>query len=241
MKTKMKTQPTPLLGARVPLGVQVADALREDIAQQGLAEGDVLPSESKLAEQYGVSARVVRDALRSLDSQGVVQTRQGKRAVVSGFRPVAVENYFKIALDADALSIEELIELRLILEVPAARLAAERATGEDIAEMKRLVSDLDRSGTHLDERVPADIALHDAVARASGNRFVHGILHSLSHALATERRAGGELAQAAGSDHADSSDLHAQLVTAIDKRDPDAAEAVARVIVTKAQAGFVNR
>ena len=237
----MRAEPASALGNRVPLGVQVADVIRDQISQQGLTEGDVLPSESQLAEQFGVSGRVIRDALRSLDNQGVVETRQGKRAIVSGLRPIGVQNYFKIAIEADALSVEELLELRLLLEAPAARLAAQRATKDEITTMKRLLLDLEQSGTRLDERVPADIELHDAIARASGNRFVHGILHSLSHALTEERRAGGELRQAMGSDHADSNQAHARLIAAIEARDLDEAEAAAHAIVATAQAGFASR
>lgn len=226
---------------RVPLGAQVADSIRDQISSQALAEGSELPSESQLAKDYGVSGRVVRDALRSLDNQGVIQTRQGKRAVVSSLRPVGVENYFKFAIEADAVSVEELLELRLLLEVPAARLAAERATQEEITAIKRLIVEVQAAGTHLDSRVPADIELHDAIAKASGNRFVHGILHSLSHTLSAERRAGGEIRQAMGSFHEDSNALHEELVRAIAAREPDSAAEAARVIVANAQAEFAAR
>src|SRR5262249_19351889 len=154
--------------------------------------------------------------------------------VVSTLRPVGVENYFKFAIEADALSIDELLELRLMLEVPAARLAAERATDEQITRIKRLMLDIESSGTRLDARLPADVALHDAIAEMSGNRFIHGILHSLSSALSAERRAGGELQQAMGSAHRDSDESHARLVAAIEARDLDAAAAAAEVIVRAA-------
>lgn len=233
--------PATVLGNRVPLGIQVADALRDEITQMGLGEGDELPSESQLAERFGVSGRVIRDALRNLDAQGVIQTRQGKRAMVSSLRPVGVENYFKFAIEADALSIDELLELRLLLEVPAARLAAERATPAQITRIKRLLLDLQESGTRLDARVPADIALHDAVAELSGNRFLHAILYSLSSAMSEERRAGGELQQAMGSTHHDSDESHARLVAAIEAHDLDAAADAASVIVEAARARFADR
>lgn len=233
--------PATMLGNRVPLGIQVADALRDEITQMGLGEGDELPSESQLAERFGVSGRVIRDALRNLDAQGVIQTRQGKRAMVSSLRPVGVENYFKFAIEADALSIDELLELRLLLEVPAARLAAERATPAQITRIKRLLLDLQESGTRLDARVPADIALHDAVAELSGNRFLHAILYSLSSAMSEERRAGGELQQAMGSTHHDSDESHARLVAAIEAHDLDAAADAASVIVEAARARFADR
>ncbi|MFC7716086.1 FadR/GntR family transcriptional regulator [Nonomuraea recticatena] len=111
---------------REPLGTRVAALITEHIGRHGLADGDELPSEAKLAEEYGVSQRIVRDALRALSQQGVIRTRQGKRAVVSELRPVAVHSYFKLAMEADGSAIDELIELRLALETKAAGLAATR-------------------------------------------------------------------------------------------------------------------
>lgn len=223
---------------RVPLGAQVAARIREQIASGGSVVGEPLPSESAMAQQFGVSQRVVRDALRTLHNQGVIKTQQGKRAVVSELTPVAMEDYFKFAVQADLGSNEELLELRLLLEVRVAGLAAARATDEDIATMRALLRELKDTGTDLARRVPADLALHDAIAGASRNRFFQAILEALSQAMAEERRRGGEITQAAGSTHDDTNRQHEALVEAIAARDPDRAAEAARVIVDRARQVF---
>lgn len=226
---------------RTPLGVQVAAAIRRRINSTGLPSGAPLPSEAKLAEEFGVSQRVIRDALRTLNNEGIVETGQGRHATVGDFHPVAVENYFKFAVDADGESIGELMDLRLALEPVAARLAARHATEEERTEMRRLLDELESTGTDLERRVPADLALHDLLARASHNRFIHGILSALDRTLTEERRRGAELVASTGRDHADSDTQHAALVLAVAGGDADAAEAHARAIVQRARTYFEQR
>lgn len=226
---------------RPPLGVQVAAALRKRITTQGLDSGTPLPAEAQLATEFGVSQRVVRDALRTLHQEGIIETSQGKRAVVGDLHPVAVENYFKFAVDSDNGAISELMELRLVLESLAARLAASRATDDERAEMKRLLAELEACGSDLERRVPADLALHQVVVRASHNRLIYGFLRALNNALTEERRRGGQLVESAGLTHRESDDQHAALIEAVVSGDPDAAELCARTIVERARAHFEQR
>lgn len=226
------------LGGRVPLGVQIAARIRQHIKAQGLVSGDPLPSESELAEQYGASLRAVRDALRALSNQGIIRTHQGKRAVVSDLRPVAVEHYFRFVVDADADAVDELLELRLALETKAAALAAERSTEEDIAALRRILDDLTGSGTDLDRRIPLDLAFHDGIVRASRNRFFLGIVEALSETLAAERLRGAELTQAVGLTHVETNAQHQALLLALESRDPALAEQCMRAILERARGYF---
>src|SRR5947209_9094081 len=73
----------------------VAEQLSWLVAEEGLKAGDPLPSEDSLAERFAVSKRVVREALRILSAQGIVQTSQGRKAVVADSKPLAIEAYFK--------------------------------------------------------------------------------------------------------------------------------------------------
>ena len=122
--------------SRVPLGSLIADALARDIGDRGLRHGDALPSEAELADRFNVSVRVIRDALRTLSNQGIIETSQGKRAVVSDLRPSAVEAYFKFAASNDQDAIGELFDVRIALESRAARLAAEHATDDDLHRIR---------------------------------------------------------------------------------------------------------
>lgn len=223
---------------RVPLGAQIAEQIRELIKTEGLADGDPLPSESELAGRYGVSQRVVRDALRTLTNQGVVETHQGKRATVSGLRPVAVEDYFRLAVDANEEAIDDLLELRLAMETKAAGLAAIRATTEEITELRKIMTELAAAEDDLTRRVELDMAFHDTIARASRNRFFKAILDALAEALTAERHRGGQLTEAAGLTHAETNTQHQALLLALEARDPQLAEQCMRAILERARQRF---
>ncbi|WP_283137107.1 FadR/GntR family transcriptional regulator [Rhizohabitans arisaemae] len=223
---------------RVPLGKQIADQLRELIKTEGLGDGDPLPSESDLAARYGVSQRVVRDALRTLANQGVVATHQGKRATVSSLRPVAVEDYFRLAVDVDQDAIDELLELRLAIETKAAGLAATRSTVEEIAELRIIMAQLSEAEDDLTRRVELDMAFHDKIAHASRNRFFQSILDALAEALTAERHRGGELTEAAGLTHAETNTQHQALLLALEARDTQLAEQCMRAILERARQHF---
>lgn len=227
-------------GTRIPYGIQIAGSIREQVAAGELRPGDELPSEAELAERFGVSQRVVRDALRTLDSEGIIATRQGKRAIVRDFKPVAIGNYLRFVLDGDSSAMEELMDLRALLEGHAAKLSAQRATPPQVARMRRTVQAIAESGDDLPTRVPADLDLHEQIAQASGNRFIHGMLSALADILAEERRRGAEITQSAGVGHAETDTQHAALVQAIADGEGDLAARHAMEIVERARTYLVQ-
>lgn len=198
--------------------------------------GTALPSEAELSSEFDVSVRVIRDALRTLTNQGIVETRQGKRATVAHLRPVAVEEYFQFAVSLGNGAVEELLDLRLAIETQAARAAAANITPERVAELRKLYDEIVAAGDDLDKRANADVALHRAIALASGNRFFSGILEALDAALRDERGRGARLL--------DSHDLtnrqHKDLVDALAAHDPDGAERAMVVILRRARQLFVT-
>jgi DNA-binding FadR family transcriptional regulator len=221
-------------GRRVPLGVQVAERIRADISKGGLQPGDELPSESEYGERFDVSQRVVRDALRTLNNEGIISTRQGKRAVVGSLRPAAMGNYIRFLVDTDPAAIDELMDFRALLEGHAARLAAERASDDDIAEMKRALNRVLETGDDLEARVPADLHLHEIISQSCGNRLVDSMLQVLSETLAEERRRGAQITRSKGVGHDETNQQHVALIEAIAARDGDAAERRAVEIVQRA-------
>ena len=122
---------------RVRATDDVTERISGMITSNRMEVGDPLPSEQALSEMFGVSKRVVREALRALTAQGVVQTSQGKRAVIGDTSPVAIEAYFRFMQRMDWESIAELYELREVIEVAATVLAARRATDEDKSRAAR--------------------------------------------------------------------------------------------------------
>lgn len=222
---------------KVLLGAQVADQVRAMIRDQRLEDGDPLPAEATLADQFGVSQRVIRDALRVLSQQGVIRTQQGKPAVVAERRPLAIQNYFRLALEDGLGSFDELLELRQALEVRAAGRAALTATEAEIEDVRAKLEKAERA-TRLDERVDADLAFHFALVAVGGNRFFTAILDSLSTFLAQERRRGQELTESSGGDHQQSHREHREIMSAIARRDSEAAERAMRAHLDRVQREF---
>lgn len=206
------------------LGVQLAQDLVASIRRRGLQVGDPIPSEATLAEEYGVSQRVVRDALRALSQQGAIETRQGKRAVVSELRPVAVQGYFELAVGADSAAVDELVALRRVLEPKAAALAATRLSTAELDRLGELVEAME----HPDDpehRLVSDLEFHGSIVRASGNRFFDAILTSLADVLAEHRRQGWELLESQGAGHAQADSEHRAVLEALQSGQSERAEA----------------
>lgn len=205
------------------MGAQVADSIYQAIRDDNLAAGAVLPSEAELAVTYGVSQRVVRDALRLLTRQGVIETRQGKRAAVGELRPVAVHDYFRLAVEANEDSMDDLIELRIALETRAVALAATRVTDDQLAELEELLAST-VAATDPAERARADIAFHTAIVRAANNSFFNGIVEALVEVQIQAREREQSLTQEHGADHAENDAEHTALVGALKLRNPTLAE-----------------
>jgi DNA-binding FadR family transcriptional regulator len=220
---------------RAPLlGRTVADRIRERIVEHGLEPGTSMPSEAELADEFDVSLRIVRDAMRTLTNQGIIETRQGKRAMVANLRPVAVEDYFQFVLSSGAGAIEDLLDLRLAVETQAARVAATNVTPEQVEELRDLLDAVIAAGDDFRERAAADVEFHQAIARASGNQFFSGILEALDGALRDERGKGARLPRS----HDLTNAQHVAVLEAIEARDPEAAERAMRVILVRARQLF---
>jgi DNA-binding FadR family transcriptional regulator len=147
---------------------QVADQLRALIVSGQLTQGERLPTETALAQQVGVSRATVREALRLLAAQGLVRTAKGSGGgsyvTMPSLSHISESLSSNIALLTAArdLTLEELIEVRVLLEVPAARLAARRRKLEDVEVLR---------GT-----IPPDSPPLDTHAEFVHNRDFHTIL-----------------------------------------------------------------
>jgi DNA-binding FadR family transcriptional regulator len=167
----------------------VADRLVELITARSLEAGDQLPTERELTETFGVGRSSIREALRMLESQGVIRPGSGGAfAVAEASNPLESSLQLVFALD-DRTGIHHLFELRRILDCEAAALAAERRSRGDLAEMASAIDEMDAALTAAgrDEAfVQADIRFHLAIAEATGNRL---IVYSMQAAREIVRRA----------------------------------------------------
>ncbi len=172
---------------KISASEQVFEALQSQISSGVWKVGDRLPSEGELAERYGVNRLTVRVALQKLNALGVVETRTGSGTYVIEFD---FEGYLHMASRFYGQSgmMKNVTEFRNHMEIECARLACERATDDELAELERLALEhgrvwMDTEGVEHDvwcRRVAdADLAFHEQVVRMS-----HNPLYGYSFAVA---------------------------------------------------------
>jgi GntR family transcriptional repressor for pyruvate dehydrogenase complex len=206
---------TPL---NIPAAYQhVVDRLRRLITLGEFLPGERLPSERALAEAFQVSRLTVREALRTLQGEGVVESRRGNAggAVVLE-QQLTLENR-QLRLRALEQDMTQNHEFRLAVEPMAARLAAGRRTASDIAVLRQFDQDI-RNSRSIGEFRQADSAFHLGIAAASGNQRLRQAVEDARSALFVALDAQDyELLRAS------SADGHDEIVDAIEARDQDAA------------------
>ena len=146
---------------RRTLTEEVRQALLESIRSGDLPTGSPMPSERTLCEQFGVARTSVREAIQGLVSLGLVE-RRGNRTYVTELLPdVALD-------DARKRSVTDIFEVRRLVEIPIAELAARRADDQQREQIREITSAFDAS-MPLEEFRAADHRFHAAVASACGN------------------------------------------------------------------------
>ncbi|MFM7041162.1 MAG: FadR/GntR family transcriptional regulator [Planctomycetaceae bacterium] len=201
---------------------QVVTHLRARILAGDHAVGVSLPSEGDLAESFGVSRTVIREAMRSLRAQGLVVMSQGSRPRVAEVDARPTVESLALLLARSRTTLLGLTEVRRPLETEIARLAATRATAEQIAALCDANVELEHATT-LEQRVAADVRFHDRLAVATGNPVFGVLLGTLGGLLVESRR---RTIRAAGV--APALIGHREILAAVDRHDPTAAEAAMR-------------
>jgi GntR family transcriptional regulator, transcriptional repressor for pyruvate dehydrogenase complex len=210
----------------VRLYEQIAEALRSRIVQGELLLGEKLPTEREIATRYGVSRNVVREAVRALAKDGLVDVRQGSGTYVADGTSRAFGNSMELALAvSDApRKFFRLIEVRQMLEPSVAALAAERATPEDVVMLRKEVAIMDGAGEDVEAFIAADQRFHMIIAKATGNDLVPLILNPVVDLLDEQRRRLFFIEHSASS----AQDFHRKILAAIEKRNGRAAFAAMR-------------
>ena len=164
---------------------QVEQQLKDAILTGKFGPGDKLPPETRLAEQFGVSRPTIREALGSLVSTGLIRKVPGVaggsfvNSVTTDSLSHTLRESVDLILRLGALDIEEITIVRRILEVPAARKAADNRTIEHIERMQEVV-ERQRTTTIDDPDIPSyDLAFHTTVGDASGNRLLGAFVRAL--------------------------------------------------------------
>ncbi|MFI6322003.1 FadR/GntR family transcriptional regulator [Nonomuraea sp. NPDC050556] len=167
----------------VPAYENLAADLRDRIVAGELRPGDRLPVEPELSTRYGVSRSTVREALRLLASQNLISTVRGVSggSFVVAPRPEQISDYLRTGfglLAADTqITVDQLLEIRDLLEVPATGLAAVRRSEADLDELRGTLFDVPG------ERYEQNKRFHAVLLRASGNPLLEVVARPIFQVL----------------------------------------------------------
>ena len=207
------------------------------LIEDRLHPGEALPSEAKLAEMLGVSRPVVREALKSLQGQGLVEVINGRGAVVRHLTHAMLLTYFSRAMQIKYASILELIEVRRGIEGESARLAATRRSSEQLLEMQRITREMRDCLGDAQAYSGLDVQLHILIGQASGNAVIAHLVESVREALREASLRGLERRQADQLTRVQV--LHEALVAAIEKSDATLACETMTLHMNEAIASFM--
>ncbi|MCW2953786.1 MAG: GntR domain protein [Conexibacter sp.] len=215
-----QSTPTPAPLRRHSLVEQAIDALRTQIASGAWPVGERIPTEPALVATFGIGRNSLREATRALVHAGLLETRQGDGTYVRATSELAGA----LRRRASRAELVEIFEVRRGLEIEAARLAAERRSDADLARLEQIAAARATAweAGHVEAFVAADIALHQAIAAAAGNTMLAELYDDFSDALRAAIH--GTLGDATVAAPEDPLHLHDDLLTAIRRGDPIAAQ-----------------
>jgi GntR family transcriptional regulator, transcriptional repressor for pyruvate dehydrogenase complex len=198
---------------------EVVGQLHQLIDAGKLKAGDRLPSERELAETFRVSRSSVREAIKTLENEGLVITRPGSGTFITAVNVEAIIPSLASLLSRGKDALIDLFEMRRLVEPGIAALAAERATPGDILRLKEICSEQEQQITRETSAVDSDAAFHLTIGRATHNsalqRLVASIVEILKpireNSLQTPSRAHKSLAS------------HRKILVAIERHDPELA------------------
>ena len=201
------------------LAQQTAEGLYSRIVvEKGLRPGEKLPNEVELAGELGVSRATLREAIRTLTVQGVLEVRRGKGTFVSA-AVEEMDDFGFSSLERVRGQLRDLFELRSIFEPRAAALACRRATEEELADILARGEAVERCIRAGEDRTQADRAFHAAIVRGAHNEFLVRLLPLIDQAVSAALTAGEHQEQLAEDTCRD----HALLMEFFRKRDGEGA------------------
>jgi GntR family transcriptional regulator, transcriptional repressor for pyruvate dehydrogenase complex len=190
---------------------EIVRQIRTLISEGKLKSGDRLPPERDLAERFRVSRASVREALRALESMGLIEIRLGEGTFV---REISVDQLIEplaLVILTQREAVGELFEARRLLEPPIAGLAARRSTKEEVQEMERILEEQGKEVAAGGTGLAQDAAFHAAIASSTNNRAITRIVHAVIDLLTQSREESLQIAGRPSRSHED----HLRILEAI--------------------------
>jgi len=206
---------------KISIAEEIAKQIMELISNGSLRPGQRLPSERELVEHFQASRPSVREALRGLAIVGVLNARVGDGTSVAVNPGLFMRKVMELGMVTEKPDIDNLLEVRIALEVMSAARAARNATEADLKELRELVAKMKACGANEAQFARLDAEFHVVIAKASGNslilEFVSMIRSQLIRALIKALRSPNAILH--------SNREHATLLSAIESHDADASRA----------------
>ena len=201
---------------------EVVSQIHELIKEGKFKAGDQLPSERELAETFRVSRTSVREALRALETEGLIISRTGMGNFIADLPVESLVAPLAKLLIEGKTALADIFELRKLIEPHIAALAAERATKKDIERMKGILEKQREAVNRGETGVEADAQLHFAISQATQNQALEKLVSGLMEILSHSRE---ESLQTADRRRA-SIESHRKIVSAIEQHDQARAQDV---------------
>lgn len=202
------------------LSDQVARSITEAVISGRFAAGERLPSERELAERFGVSRTVIREAIRSLVAHGLVESRSGSGVRVATAGPDAVNRSMSLFLRGNSgIDYAKVHEVRSALEIEMAGSAAQHATEDDLGQLRDLLQRMPGAHDEPEQAAQLDIDFHRAIAAATHNGLFVVMLGSIDDVLLEVRRSAFEVPGML--DYA--TKAHGEILQCLERRDGDGA------------------
>jgi GntR family transcriptional regulator, transcriptional repressor for pyruvate dehydrogenase complex len=216
---------------------KVALQLQRLICDGSLKPGEKLPPERELADMFHVSRGSLRDAVRALEVTGFVEARHGEGTVVRIPSADALQHPLTAALLHRREFVGELLEFRAMIEPALARRAARNASPDDLARLAQILRRQEERAERGEIAIEEDTEFHNTIAQAAKNEVVLSVLDVFMDLLRESRehslQTGGRLQK--------SLEGHRQILQAIQRRDPAAAESAMRRHIEKIEGIVLNK
>lgn len=200
----------------------IVDQIKHLVREGKLAKGDRLPSERDLCQRFGVSRVTVREALRVLEASGLIAIRVGARggAFVASPSKERLGEGLADLMALSPLTPAQVTEARVVIEVGILPFVVERATEEDIANLRRMIDEGQEALSRDAYTMSLSAAFHVGVATCAHNPAIETLVESFHGPMLLSLRQAQIVAPAMGRR---GTDEHAALVDAIERRDVEAA------------------